>query len=182
MISLTKWFPFSAGLYDQLAKRTLHHSPARQPPLVAAPSANGLQFITSQRFMPPGVIHLQVIGAINCHSYESLIASAVALHKEGCRRLLLDLRQTSKIELSGLFALLNIARLYAGEALLDPELGWSALHAAAAEVTPTLGEHVKLLAPAPEVHQTICSASFCGFFDIYTELDVALAACANQSA
>jgi hypothetical protein len=53
-----------------------------------------------------------------------LIEAANTHYSQGRRGLLLDLRQTSQIELSGLFALLNIARLYSGESLLDPEEGW----------------------------------------------------------
>ena len=181
MTSLTSLFSFPAGLYARLAKQILHHSPVRQPPLVAEQTVSNLQLITSPPFPPVGVIHLQVIGVIDRHSYESLIATAVALHRAGCRSLLLDLRQTSKLELAGLFALLNIARLYANQPLLDPEFGWAALHAAVEGVTPALGEHVKLLAPAPEVRQMLHRASCCQFFEIYEEFDVALVACSNQS-
>ncbi len=181
MLFLTKWFPFPASLYHQLAKQTPHLSPVRQSPLIVEPVVCNFQLITSLPFPPVGVIHLQVIGAIDRHSYESLIATAGVLHRAGCRHLLLDLRQTSKIELSGVFALLNIARLYANQALLDPELGWGALHAAAAEITPALGKHVKLLAPTPAVRQMLQRASCCQFFEIYAEFDVALVACSNQS-
>jgi anti-anti-sigma regulatory factor len=103
-----------------------------------------------------------------------LIDIASAYYHQGRRGLVLDLRQTSQIELSGLFALLSIARLYNGQPLLDPEAGWVGLHEAAEEVTPALGERVKLVAPSPVAAAALERANFCHFFTHYPDLDTAL--------
>ena len=88
---------------------------------------------------------------------------------------MLDLRQTTQIELSGLFALGNVTRLYSGLPLIDPEMGWTALRAAAESVTPTLGECIKVVAPSPAATAALASASFCRFFTCYPDMATALA-------
>ena len=133
--------------------------------------------LTLQASLPLGhsaVVCLAVAGKLNCHTYLHLIETAHTHYQQGRRGLLLDLRQTTQIELSGLFALLSIARLYSGQSLLDPEAGWAGLRRAAESATPALGERVKLLAPSPVAAKALQGASFCRFLDHYPDMDTAM--------
>jgi hypothetical protein len=135
--------------------------------------------LTLQASLPLGqtaVVCLAVAGKLNCHTYLYLIETAHTHYQQGRRGLLLDLCQTSQIELSGLFALLSIARLYSGQSLLEPEAGWTELRRAAETATPALGERVKLLAPSAAVMAALQGASFCRFLAHYADLEGALAA------
>lgn len=122
------------------------------------------------------VVCLTVEGELNRHTYLSLIETACTHYHAGRHYLLLDLRQTTQIELSGLFALLYIARLYSGQPLLDPEAGWAELRRGADFASPALGERVKLLAPSLAAVTALERASFCRFFTRYPDLEAALSA------
>jgi hypothetical protein len=156
--------------------RTARRRPA-QPAFARPVAESKAVLLTVRAFLPPAqttVVCLAVEGTLNRHTYMSLIDMACAHYHQGRRRLLLDLRQTTQIELSGIFALLNIARLYSDQSLLDPEAGWAGLHQIAEDVTPALGERVKLLAPSPAAASALEQASFCRFFTCYPDLDTAL--------
>lgn len=71
---------------------------------------------------------LVVQGVLDRQSCTAFLTAANELYTQGCRRLLIDLRGVTRIELAGRFALHNVARLYAGQPLLDPEAGWHGLH------------------------------------------------------
>ena len=154
----------------------------RQPaqPVIASPLTASKPVLFSVRTIPaptrPDVACLVVEGVLNHHTYTSLIDLASTHYDQGRSGLLLDLRQTTQIELSGFFALLNIARLYSGQTLLDPEAGWAGLHAAVEEITPALGERVKLIAPSSEVATALAGTSFSQFFGHYADYETALAA------
>jgi hypothetical protein len=98
---------------------------------------------------------------------EAFIGCAADLYDQGCSRLIVDLHEMTRIELSGVFALHNIARLFGGEALLNPEDGWAVLRRAAV---------TKLLAPASVVARAIEQASICQALEIYPDLASAIAA------
>lgn len=132
--------------------------------------------LVSQPTGVPQTSVLHVTGVLDHLSYEVFIDRAAALHRLGNRRLIIDLRQTTRIELSGLFALHSIARLYGGERLLDPEVGWMALQAATGHMTTAMQAHIKLLAPSPAVARAIQHTSFSRFLEIYTDLPAVLAA------
>ncbi|MFN8495018.1 MAG: hypothetical protein U0350_45865 [Caldilineaceae bacterium] len=151
----------------------------RQPAAMVAhtPVAHEPVLLTVRISLPPGqtaVGCLAIAGELNRHTYTSLIEVASSHYDQGWRALVLDLRQTTQIELSGLFALLSIARLYSGQSLLDPEAGWMGLHWAAEEITPALGERVKLIAPSPAAAAALERANFCHSFTRYPDLDAAL--------
>lgn len=127
---------------------------------------------------PPGrpdVLCVTVAGELSSATYAVLVEAAALHYQQGRRYLLLDLRQTTQIQLSGLFTLYNIARLYSGLPVLDPDLGWAALRAAAESVTPTLGEYIKVVAPSPAAAAALAQASFCRFFTCYPDMATALA-------
>lgn len=122
------------------------------------------------------VVCLEVEGTLNRHTYLRLVETACTYHSLGRHALLLDLRQTTEIELSGFFALLSIARLYSGQPLLDPESGWDGLRQAMEEITPELAEWVKLVAPSPTVAKRLASSTMGQFWELYPDREHALAA------
>jgi anti-anti-sigma regulatory factor len=124
----------------------------------------------------PEVLCLAIAGPLNCYTYTLLIDRVAAAYAAGQRALILDLRETTRIELSGLFALHSITRLYAGQGLLNPEGGWAVLHWSAEELTPELGQRVKLLAPAPAVAKILRIVGFDRCVESYDDLDAAVAA------
>jgi hypothetical protein len=119
---------------------------------------------------------LQVKGVLDRRTAEAFITCAADLYDQGCRQLIIDLQATTRIELSGAFALHNIARLYSGEAMLNPEDGWEVLRRAAVNAPTALGERVKLLAPPPAVALVIGQASACQVLEVYADLASAVAA------
>lgn len=151
-------------------------------PVVDTPTPARLQLSWSLPEEQPHITMMQVGGELNRHTYIDLIEAAVDCHIKGGRSLLLDLRQVRRVELAGLFALHSIARLYAGESLLDPEAGWVMLRSAAERVTPAMSQQVKLLAPPPAIAQVIQNAALCHFLEQYNDLDKALNAFAHPGA
>ncbi len=157
-----------------------HSSPLATAGTVAESKACLLTLTASLPLGQTAVLCLAVEGKLNCHTYMSLIDTARVHYSQGQRALLLDLRQTTEIELSGLFALLSIAYLYAGQSLLDPEEGWRGLRVAAEAATPALGERLKLLTPCSRVVAALERASFCQFLECYGALEAAIAAFPNE--
>jgi hypothetical protein len=139
-------------------------------------TAEGLTLYIRQECQPVPVTVLELHGALDRKGYEAFIATATKLHQEGARRLLIDLRFVTGLELAGLFALYSVARLYAGEALLDPAVGWAALRRAAEEHLPALGKHFKLARASPQVERVLQQASFGRTLPRYPDLPLALAA------
>lgn len=119
---------------------------------------------------------MTLIGALNHATYAGLVETAVAHYRQGNQYLVLDLHQVTELKLSGLFALVNIARLYSGRSLLDPEGGWLVIGQAAAECTPDLAQHVKLLAPSHVAESALRSVHYGQFFERHADLSSALAA------
>lgn len=182
MSTLTNPFAWPLGWLHRLSSRwqaLWQRAAQRQPESTVAHTKveHEPALLTVRTILPPGqtaVVCLAVAGELNRHTYTSLIEVASSHYYQGWRALVLDLRQTTQIELSGLFALLSIARLYSGQPLLDPEAGWAGLHEAAEAVTPALGERVKLIAPSPAAAAALERANFCCFFTRYPDLDTAI--------
>jgi hypothetical protein len=135
-----------------------------------------LKRVESQSENEHSFILLQVEGPLDHTTYAALIEAAVYWRTAGQRGLLLDLRRTTHIELSGFFALHSIARFYAGEPLLDPECGWVGLRSAAEQITPAMRQHVKLVAPPPAVAAALRKTAFCSFLEIYDDMETAITA------
>lgn len=153
--------------------------PAVPATIVETTEAEKPVLLALRASQPPGrpdVLCLTVAGALSSTTYAILVETAALHYQQGRRYLLLDLGQTTQIELSGLFALLSIARLYHGESLLDAEDGWRALRLAAEAATPALGERIKVIAPSPAAVAALERASFCRFFAHYSDWEAATVA------
>jgi hypothetical protein len=115
-------------------------------------------------------------GPLDYRTYLDLMAAAQDVHAKGVHRLLIDLQDVTSLELSGLFALHNVARLFAGIELLDPEVGWVGLRAAAEESPTALIERVKLVAPSPAAEQTLRHSALGHCLEVYPDVATAVAA------
>jgi hypothetical protein len=73
-------------------------------------------------------------------------------------------------------ALHYISVLLRGGAPLDPEAGWSALHAVAEDLGESAQHNVNLLNPQPHVLRTLERVRFTAFLSSYTTLDDAISA------
>ena len=165
--------PVAADFLNHL-RTTWQTAKQSAPAEEATPSPQKL--VTSQPDNELAVALLQIEGPLDRHTYTGLIEAAAYWQRCGHRYLLLDLRRTTEIELSGLFALHTIARLYAGEALPDPACGWDGVHSAAERITPAMARYVKLVAPPPAVVATLRGSAFCSFLEIYEEMETAITA------
>lgn len=133
-------------------------------------------FITTteaQGKVPVTVLHVQ--GEMDASNYERLIARAREAHNAGTRNLLIDISEMPFMGSSGLVALHSVAMLMRGETPPDPEAGWGALRSIDREREAGLQEHVKLLNPQPRVERVLKMAGFDQFFEIYTDLETAIA-------
>lgn len=115
-------------------------------------------------------------GPLNYRTYLEVIVAAQALHATGVRRLLIDLEGVTSLELSGLFALHNVARLFAGASLLDPEVGWVGLRAATEEIPSALTGRVKLIAPSQAAEQSLRNSALGRCLEVYPDVATAVAA------
>ncbi|MBI1296754.1 hypothetical protein GC175_17500 [bacterium] len=170
-------------LRRQITVRLLHSVAVQSAPARASFAHRSAQLII-QVTAPdeqPGVLCVVLIGALNHYTYEGLLETVKAYYEKGNRYLVLNLRQTTELKLSGLFALINIARLYHGHPLLDPTEGWLVLGQAAAECTPELTKHVKLLAPSSAAEAALRSIRYGEFFQRHADLPSALAAFIGDS-
>lgn len=121
------------------------------------------------------ILVMKLIGELNRESYATLIDSAVSHYSQGRRYLLLDLQEILAIELTGLFALLNVARLFSGQDMLDVEHGWEALRVPMRTADEQHGACIKLLAPSLQAAAALDRAAFCHFFERYADLESTLA-------
>ena len=133
-------------------------------------------FITTteaQGKVPVTVLHVQ--GEMDASNYEQLIASARQAYDAGTRNLLIDMSEMPFMGSSGLVALHSAAILMRGETPPDPEGGWGALRSIDREREAGLQEHVKLLNPQPRVERVLKMAGFDQFFEVYADLETAIA-------
>ncbi len=116
---------------------------------------------------------LTIQGDLDGSNYMDLIAKSKELYQSGTRRLILDLAQVPFISSAGIMALHSTALLIQGSQAPDPEQGWTALH----QVTEksSVQTSVKLLNLQPKVDRTVQLAGMKDFFEIYTDLETAVA-------
>jgi len=127
-----------------------------------------------QAHVPVTIVKLQ--GELDASSYLDVIARAKELYQEGTRNLLLDLSEMSFMSSSGLVALHSVATLMRGQEPLDPEAGWSAMHAIAHDVETAAGyeAHLKLLNPQPRVEKTLEITGFNHILETFTDRQAAV--------
>jgi anti-anti-sigma regulatory factor len=110
-----------------------------------------------------------------------LINEAQELYTTGARNLILDLGKLSFISSAGLGAVHQVALLFRGKKPVDKQdeswgdYRWAAFHSDGTAHNRTCHEFIKLLSPTREVMEVLDMIGFTSLFDIYTELDQAIA-------
>jgi anti-anti-sigma factor len=114
---------------------------------------------------------IQLTGILDTSTYHELIAAARELHEAGVRNLLLDLAGLTYISSAGLAALHMLTKMFRGENASAGD-AWGAYKQPGRE--SGLQKHVKLFKPSPEVDEVLDTTGFKQFFEIYTDMDMAL--------
>jgi anti-anti-sigma factor len=122
---------------------------------------------------PVTVIHLR--GALDGESYQNFIDETQKLYNSGTRDLLVDMSELTFLSSAGLSGLHRTARVYRGEDSSTFEEGWAAIHAIGKERDSGLQNHVKLLNPNESIRSVLDKVGFLAFFEIFTDLDIAVA-------
>jgi anti-anti-sigma factor len=122
--------------------------------------------------VPVTIIKLN--GQLDGQNYQELIDKAKEVYKGGARDFLLDLGDLTYISSAGLVALHSVARLARGEALPDPEAGWTAIRSVGSAGKGGVQTHVKLLNPRPEIKSVLDMVGFGAAFEIHSDLESAV--------
>lgn len=117
---------------------------------------------------------LQVTGQLDSQTYQQFIDKARDEVEAGASHLLLDLGGLSYISSAGLVSLHTVALLLRGEALPDPEQGWSALKSMDRTRDGGMQANLKLLNPRPEVVSVLDMVGFSAFFEVFTDRQKAI--------
>jgi anti-anti-sigma regulatory factor len=137
--------------------------------------------ITISKTEPPSaVIILHLDGTLDSSNHQSLLDEAQKLYEAGTRDLILDLSKLIFISSAGLGAFHQMALLFHGKKHPDKDETWGAYRWAAyrsidRDHNRKTHEHVKLLSPSKEVMEVLDLIGFSTLFEIYTELDQAIA-------
>ncbi len=128
---------------------------------------------TRQGAVPITVV--QPHGDVDASNYSQLISKVESLQQEGVRDLILDLSDVPFMSSAGLGALHTIALMLRGQKPTDPQAGWNALKSIDRSREAGMQKHVKLLQPQQYVADTFDKAGFTQFFEIFPDLQGALA-------
>jgi anti-anti-sigma regulatory factor len=128
--------------------------------------------LQEQHNVPVTVVRLE--GQLDGQNYQQLIEEAQKLYASGTRDVLLDLDALTYISSAGIVALHTIALLLRGEALPDPEQGWSTVKSVERTREAGIQKHIKLLDVRPEVNSVLDMVGLTAFFEFFTDHDAAL--------
>ena len=115
---------------------------------------------------------LALDGELDASNFESVIETARHLYDDGTRTLIVDLEKLRFMASSGLVTLHSIVRIMHGQAPVDPEGGWAALHSAVEEKQTA----VRLAGPQPAVERVLSRTGLDRLFVVHADRDAALAA------
>jgi anti-anti-sigma regulatory factor len=118
---------------------------------------------------------MQLIGKLDGSNYMQLIEEARQVYLAGVRDLLIDMSQLSFLSSAGIAAIHKTALLFRGEPVVEDEMGWASYHAIDRDRSSGLQQHVKLLAPQPEVANVLNITGFNSLFEIHSDLASAVA-------
>ncbi len=122
---------------------------------------------------PVTVIKLR--GALDGEFYQDFINEGQKLYDAGTRDLVVDMSELTFLSSAGLSALHQTARMYRGEDRSTFEEGWGAIHAMGKERDSGFQNHIKLLNPNEKIRSVLDTVGFLTFFEIFTDMDAALA-------
>ena len=118
---------------------------------------------------------LGIQGDLDASNFQDVIDQATEAYEAGARDILIDMSEIEFMSSSGLVALHSIALLLRGEELPDPEFGWEAFRTLDRDRESGVQAHVKLLNPQPQVDRSLEITGLKKFFEVYTDLDTAVA-------
>jgi len=118
---------------------------------------------------------VQPHGDVDASNYTDLVNKVETLHKDGVANFVIDLSDVPFMSSAGLVALHSIAIMLRGEQPQDPQSGWGALKAMDKDRDRGVQKHVKLLSPQQYVAETFDKAGFTQFFEIFDDLEKAVA-------
>ncbi|PKN91436.1 MAG: hypothetical protein CVU44_18940 [Chloroflexi bacterium HGW-Chloroflexi-6] len=121
------------------------------------------------------LVTLHIKGKLDGSNYETLIDEAQKLYDSGRRNLLLDMSELSFISSAGISALHRAALIFRGEKQTSHEEGWASYRAIDRDRGSGKQEHIKLFGLSERVQQTLETVGFTGLFEIFTNLDAAIA-------
>lgn len=126
----------------------------------------------AQGKVPVTVIKLD--GELDGQNYQDFIAKAKDAHAGGAHYFLIDMSDLTYVSSAGLVALHTVALMARGEALPDPEAGWSAIRSVGRAASSGVQKNVKLFNPRDDVKNVLDMVGFSGAFEIHTDLDTAV--------
>ena len=118
---------------------------------------------------------LQLSGKLDGSNYLQLVDEAKKIYHNGVRDLLIDMSRLTYLSSAGITAVHRTALLFRGLSIPDDESGWADFHAIDLDRDKGVQKHVKLLSPQPDVAHTLDIIGFKTLFEIYTDMDTALA-------
>jgi anti-anti-sigma regulatory factor len=128
----------------------------------------------AQARVPVTIVRIK--GNLDGSNYQTLIDQAKELYAAGARDMLIDLSGCDYVSSAGLVALHSIVKMLRGEAPVDPESGWDALHDIDRDSGKVQSLHLRLLNPQPRVNHVLEIAGMKNFLPIYTDVQTAIAA------
>ena len=118
---------------------------------------------------------LAIHGDLDASNFEQVIEKVRELYAAGARHLLIDFGDMPFMGSSGVVAIHSVALLMRGEQPPDPQAGWQAFHSIDHTRGGGVQTQVKLLNPQPKVSRTLQMTSMTDFFEIYTDMQAAIA-------
>ena len=122
-----------------------------------------------------GITVIAIEGDLDASNYLDVINQSQQAYNGGAKYLLIDMSNLRFMASSGLVALHSTALLMQGEQPPDPEYGWGALHSI--DQRGSRQENVKLINPQPRVEKTLDKTGFKEIFEIFPDVDEAVASC-----
>jgi anti-anti-sigma regulatory factor len=134
-----------------------------------------MQITVSTRQGNVPVTVVQPHGDVDASNYSELVSKVESLHKDGAQDFLIDLSDVPYMSSAGLVALHSIAIMLRGEKPADPQSGWAALKSMDRSRERGMQKHAKLLNPQQYVAETFEKAGFTQFFEVFTDIQKAVA-------
>ena len=134
-----------------------------------------MEIVISQNQDTPKVSVMKLRGPLDGSTYEFFITEAEKLYDAGARNLIVDMSELSFLSSAGLGALHRIARIFRGEDRSTLEEGWAALRVMGNDRNSGFQKHIKLLNPSEKIQEVLDMVGFKAFFEIYNEIQPALA-------
>lgn len=118
------------------------------------------------------VMHLS--GNLDASNYIEVINKVQDLYASGVRDILVDLSGVPYVSSAGLMSLHTVALIFAGQSMYSKETGRPSFRAINPERDAAVRQHVKLFGPQPAVEQVLDVVGLKQFFDVFSDLDLAI--------